>query len=145
MRIAGHVRAASDEPAPLLSAEPTAALSGAQPSDDDVVICCAVRTGVTRAKKGPLKDTPCEDMLVPLLKAIVERTKIDPKKIGDAQIGNVLQPTAGGATSRMSMFLASLPYDIPCAGVNRQCASSLQAVRRAAHVRFPMHRVALCR
>eukprot|EP00429_Kryptoperidinium_foliaceum_P087699 CAMPEP_0176198846 /NCGR_PEP_ID=MMETSP0121_2-20121125/8259_1 /TAXON_ID=160619 /ORGANISM="Kryptoperidinium foliaceum, Strain CCMP 1326" /LENGTH=423 /DNA_ID=CAMNT_0017537701 /DNA_START=79 /DNA_END=1347 /DNA_ORIENTATION=+ len=132
VRIAGHVRAASDEPAPLLSAEPTAALSGAQPSDDDVVICCAVRTGVTRAKKGPLKDTPCEDMLVPLLKAIVERTKIDPKKIGDAQIGNVLQPTAGGATSRMSMFLASLPYDIPCAGVNRQCASSLQAAANIA-------------
>lgn len=52
----GDTRLAADEPSHVLTAEPTAAMSGAEPADDDVVVCCAVRTGVTRAKKGPLKD-----------------------------------------------------------------------------------------
>lgn len=32
-------------------------------SPDDVVICAAVRTPLTRAKKGEMKDTPAEIML----------------------------------------------------------------------------------
>jgi len=107
-------------------------MSGSSKSNDDVVICCAVRTAIGKAAKGSLKDTPCEDMLAPLFKAVLERTKVNPKKIGDCQIGNVLQPTAGAATSRMAMFLGDLPYDVPCAAVNRQCSSGLQAVANIA-------------
>merc|ERR1719254_84589 len=107
-------------------------MSGAAKADDDVVICCAVRTPIGKAGKGSLKDTPCEDMLAPLFKAVVEKTKIDPKKVGDVQIGNVLQPTAGAATSRMAMFLGGMPYEAPCAAVNRQCSSGLQAVANIA-------------
>jgi len=107
-------------------------MSGSAKSDDDVVICCAVRTAIGKAGKGGFKDTPCEDLLAPLFKAVVEQTKVNPKKIGDCQVGNVLQPTAGAATSRMAMFLGNLPYDIPCAAVNRQCSSGLQAVANIA-------------
>merc|ERR1740121_1306770 len=142
-RVARHVHASADDlktPTPQgatlpprLAAQPTAAvMSGASPGDDDVVICCAVRTAIGKAGKGGFKDTPPEDMLAPLFKAVVERTKVDPKKIGDCQIGNVLQPTAGAATSRMAMFLGDLPYEIPVAAVNRQCSSGLQAVANIA-------------
>jgi len=132
VRIARHVEAAAAPATPLLAATPTASMSGAAPADDDVVICCAVRTAIGKAGKGGFKDTPCEDMLAPLFKAVVERTKVDPKKIGDCQIGNVLQPTAGAATSRMAMFLGDLPYEIPACAVNRQCSSGLQAVANIA-------------
>mmetsp|Transcript_3662 Transcript_3662/g.5119 ORF Transcript_3662/g.5119 Transcript_3662/m.5119 type:complete len:354 (+) Transcript_3662:323-1384(+) len=58
----------------------------------------------------------------------MNRLKIDPKVIGDCQIGNALQPGAGGLTSRMAQFLGGLPYDVPLVTVNRQCSSGLQAV-----------------
>jgi len=48
---------------------------------DDVVICATVRTPVTRAKKGGLKDTSNEVMLSFVLKGVVERAKLDPKLV----------------------------------------------------------------
>merc|ERR1719235_1383852 len=71
-------------------------------------------------------------MLAPLFQAITERTKVDPKQIGDIQIGNVSQPGAGATTSRISQFLGGLPFEIPLSTVNRQCSSGLQAVANIA-------------
>lgn len=106
-------------------------MSSKEKSDDDVVICCAVRTPIAKAGKG-FKDTPCEDMLAPLFKAIVERTKVNPALIGDIQIGNVLQPGAGAATSRMAQFLGGFSFEAPLSAVNRQCSSGLQATANIA-------------
>lgn len=130
-RIAGHVQVAVAASASL-APQPTAALSAAEKSEDDVVICCAVRTAVGKAGKGGFKDTPCEDMLAPLFQEVVKRTKIDPKKIGDCQIGNVLQPGAGAMTARVGQFLGGMPIDTPVLTINRQCSSGLQAVASVA-------------
>jgi len=54
------------------------------------VICAAVRTPLTKAKKGGLKDTTCDALLVPVFKGVLERTKIDPKKVEDICVGNNL-------------------------------------------------------
>ena len=95
---------------------------------NDVVLCCAVRTPLTKSKRGPLKDTPPELLLTPLFQAIVERTKIDPKNIQDVMIGNVLQSGAGVYTSRISQYLAGWPDQITTVAVNRLCSSGLEAV-----------------
>lgn len=121
-----------NEAAKLMPAATSAEMSSSAKSDDDVVICSAVRTAIAKAKRGGFKDTPCEDMLAPLFQAVVERTKIDPKIIGDIQIGNVSQPGAGATTSRISQFLGGMPYEIPLSTVNRQCSSGLQAVANIA-------------
>merc|ERR1719321_767629 len=71
-------------------------------------------------------------MLAPLFKSIVEKTKIDPKKIGDIQIGNVLQPGGGAMQSRIGQFLGDIPWDVPLSAINRQCSSGLQAVANIA-------------
>lgn len=76
---------------------------------DDVVICSAVRTPVTKAKKGLFRDTAPEIMLAAVLKEAALRAKIDPKHIEDIAIGNNLQPSAGEIPSRMAMFLAGFP------------------------------------
>ena len=94
-------------------------------SDDDVVIVAFARTAMTKAKRGTQKDTPPESMLVPVLKAVVQKSGIDPKLIEDICLGNVLQPGAGAHTSRMSMFLAGLPDTTSLQSVNRQCSSGL--------------------
>jgi acetyl-CoA acyltransferase 1 len=126
-----HITPANE--ALTISPSPTSAvMSSTAKADDDVVICCAVRTAIAKAKRGGFKDTPCEDMLAPLFSAVCERTKIDPKIIGDIQIGNVSQPGAGATTSRISQFLGGLPYEIPLSTVNRQCSSGLQAVANIA-------------
>jgi acetyl-CoA acyltransferase 1 len=107
-------------------------MSAATKSDDDVVICCAVRTAIAKAGKGGFKDTPPEDMLAALFKAVVSKTGVDPKSIGDAQIGNVLQGGAGAMQARLGQFIGGLPYDVPVSAVNRQCSSGLQAVANIA-------------
>ena len=97
-------------------------------SPNDVVLCAAVRTPLTNSKKGPLKDTPPEMLLLPCFKALIERTKIDPKYIQDVMIGNVLQSGAGVYSSRMSQYLAGWPDQICTVAVNRLCSSGLEAV-----------------
>lgn len=127
-RISGHVVAAGS-----IAAVPTAAfMSEAQKNDDDVVICCAVRTAVTKAKRGAFAQTAPEDLLAPLYKAVVAKTGINAKDIGDIQIGNASQPGAGAVSSRMSQFLGDVPFEVPLSVVNRQCSSGLQAVANIA-------------
>merc|ERR550532_568956 len=131
--IAMHVLAAgANNGAALTQSATSSTMSGSVKSDDDVVICSALRTPIAKANRGGFKDTPCEEMLAPLFKATLERTKIDPKAIGDIQIGNVSQPGAGAVTSRMAQFLGDLPYDVPLSTINRQCSSGLQAVANIA-------------
>jgi len=111
---------------------PTFAMAGPNAADDDVVICCAVRTAIAKGKKGGFKDTSTEDMLAPLFKEVTSRTKVDPMAIGDVQIGNVGLPGAGALTGRMAQLLGGVPHDVPFSVVNRQCSSGLQAVANIA-------------
>ena len=74
--------------------------------DDDVVIVSAYRTAITRARKGGFRETQPDAMLAAVLKATVEKTKVDPNKIGDIIVGNVLQGGAGAMTSRMAQLVA---------------------------------------
>jgi len=134
-RITQHVLTSATS-APITGTPTNSNMSSALKSDADVVICCAVRTPIGKANRGGLKDTPCEDMLGQLFAAVVDKTKVDAKTIGDIQIGNVLQPGGGAMTSRMGQFFGGLPFDIPLAAVNRQCSSGLQAVANiAANIR----------
>jgi len=94
---------------------------------DDVVIVSALRTPLTKANKGLLKDTPPEIMMAHILKAVVKDSKIDPALIEDMQIGNVNQPAAGAVTARVAQMLADLPNSVPVAAINRQCSSGLEA------------------
>jgi acetyl-CoA acyltransferase 1 len=107
--------------------------SVAAKSDDDVVIVAYCRTAMTKAKRGPQKDTPPEAMLTPVLKAVIQQAGVDPKLIEDVCIGNVVAPGAGAHTSRMAMFMAGIPETASLSAVNRQCSSGLQAVMNIAN------------
>lgn len=96
---------------------------------DDVVIVAAYRTALCKSKRGGFKDTYPEDLLAPVLKAVVEKTKLDPKEVGDIVVGTVLAPGAQRANEcRMAAFYAGFPETVPIRTVNRQCSSGLQAV-----------------
>jgi acetyl-CoA acyltransferase 1 len=96
---------------------------------DDVVIVAAYRTALCKSKRGGFKDTYPDDLLAPVLKAVVEKAKLDPKEVGDIVVGTVLAPGSQRASEcRMASFYAGFPETVPVRTVNRQCSSGLQAV-----------------
>ncbi|XP_050239114.1 3-ketoacyl-CoA thiolase 2, peroxisomal [Quercus robur] len=96
---------------------------------DDVVIVAAYRTPICKAKRGGFKDTYADDLLAPVLKAVIEKTNVNPSEVGDIVVGTVLGPGSQRATEcRMAAFYAGFPETVPIRTVNRQCSSGLQAV-----------------
>ncbi|KAH8945812.1 hypothetical protein BDL97_12G060800 [Sphagnum fallax] len=96
---------------------------------DDVVIVAAYRTAICRAKRGGFKDTFPDDLLAPVLKAVIETTGVKAQEVGDIVVGSVLAPGAQRANEcRMAAFFAGFPETVPVRTVNRQCSSGLQAV-----------------
>merc|ERR1719473_1829458 len=99
-------------------------------SDDDIVVVSAIRTAITRARKGGFRDTQPDALLAAVLGETVKRHPS--AKIGDIVVGNVLQGGAGALTSRMAQLCAGISEDIPLQAINRQCSSGLQAVATVA-------------
>ncbi|OMO99890.1 Thiolase [Corchorus capsularis] len=96
---------------------------------DDIVIVAACRTAICKAKRGGFKDTLADDLLAPVLKALIDRTKLNPSEVGDIVVGTVLAPgSQRGMECRMAAFYAGFPDTVPIRTVNRQCSSGLQAV-----------------
>lgn len=96
---------------------------------DDVVIVAAYRTPLCKSKRGGLKDTYPDDILAPVLKAVIEKTNLNPAEVGDIVVGSVLGGGSQRASEcRMAAFYAGFPETVPVRTVNRQCSSGLQAV-----------------
>ncbi|KAL3620531.1 3-ketoacyl-CoA thiolase 1, peroxisomal [Castilleja foliolosa] len=97
--------------------------------DDDIVIVAAYRTAICKAKRGGFKDTLPDDLLASVLKAVIEKTNLNPAEVGDIVVGTVLAPGSLRAMEcRMAAFYAGFPDTVPIRTVNRQCSSGLQAV-----------------
>ncbi|KAK9458971.1 Thiolase, N-terminal domain-containing protein [Lipomyces oligophaga] len=94
---------------------------------DDVVICGAYRTALTKGGRGGFKDTAGADLLVGVLKGLIEKTGVDPKFVEDVCVGNVLAPGSGATEHRAACLAAGLPYTTAFLAINRQCSSGLMA------------------
>ncbi|OMO88308.1 Thiolase [Corchorus olitorius] len=96
---------------------------------DDVVVVAAYRTALCKSKRGGFKDTYPDDLLAPVLRALIEKTNLNPSEVGDIVVGTVLAPGSQRASEcRMAAFYAGFPETVPVRTVNRQCSSGLQAV-----------------
>lgn len=87
----------------------------------------AVRTPFGRFG-GAFAETRPDDLAAATLRAVVERTGLDPALVDEVVLGN-----ANGAgeenrnVARMAALLAGLPVSVPGTTVNRLCGSSLDA------------------
>ncbi|PWY77189.1 3-oxoacyl CoA thiolase [Aspergillus sclerotioniger CBS 115572] len=100
-----------------------------QTSPSDIVILSALRTPVTRAKKGGFKDAYPEELLASVLRATLEANpNLDPALIDDVAIGSVLQELGGAKAGRMAQIHAGFPHSVPFHTINRQCSSGLAAI-----------------
>ncbi|HEY8372253.1 MAG TPA: thiolase family protein [Pseudonocardiaceae bacterium] len=98
----------------------------------DAVICAAVRTPVGR-RKGGLKDVHAVDLGAVVLRALVERTGIDPAVVDDVHWGCVSQVGEQAfCVGRQTVLAAGWPESVPGVTVDRQCGSSQQALHQAA-------------
>lgn len=99
----------------------------------EVAIISARRTAVGKAKKGSFKDTRPDDMLSPVLKAVVEESKVDPSSIGDVVIGTATPEAEQGMNiARIAALMAGVPDTVPAMTINRFCSSGLQSLAQGA-------------
>merc|ERR1719491_133268 len=71
-------------------------------------------------------------MLAPLFKAVVDRTGVDVRHVGECCVGTVLGGSVVGISARMAQLQGGLPVEVPTSTVNQQCSSGLQAVAAVA-------------
>jgi len=99
---------------------------------NEAYIVGAVRTP-TGKKKGTLAGIHAADLGAHALKALIERTGVDPGAVEDVIFGCVDQiGTQSGDIARTCWLAAGLPDEVPGTTVDRQCGSSQQAVHFAA-------------
>jgi len=98
----------------------------------EAYICAALRTPVGK-HGGALASVRADDLAAIPIKAVVERTGIDPLAIDDVILGCSNQAGEDSRNvARMALLLAGLPVDVPGQTVNRLCGSGLQAAASAA-------------
>jgi 3-oxoadipyl-CoA thiolase len=103
----------------------------AESEQREALIIDAVRTPVGRYG-GALKDVRPDDLAAHVIKTLVERTGIDPRRIEDVILGCANQAGEDNRNvARMAALLAGLPVEVAGCTVNRLCGSGLQAVNDA--------------
>ena len=99
----------------------------------DALIVGALRTPVGRYG-GALARVRPDDLAAGVIRALVERSSIDPATIDDVILGCTNQAGEDARNvGRMAALLAGLPVEVPGQTVNRLCGSGLQAVVAAFH------------
>jgi 3-oxoadipyl-CoA thiolase len=99
---------------------------------NEAYIAVALRTPVGK-HGGALSGVRPDDLAAIPIKAVVERSGIDPASIDDVILGCANQAGEDNRNvARMALLLAGLPVEVPGQTVNRLCGSGLQAVASAA-------------
>ncbi|HXT19830.1 MAG TPA: acetyl-CoA C-acyltransferase, partial [Thermoanaerobaculia bacterium] len=99
----------------------------------NVVIAGYARSPFTPARKGELAKVRPDDIAAQVVRALVERTGIDPADVEDLIVGCAFpEGEQGFNVARLIAFLAGLPNSVGGATVNRFCGSSMQAIHIAA-------------
>jgi 3-oxoadipyl-CoA thiolase len=99
----------------------------------DAWIVEAVRTPVGRYG-GALSSVRPDDLAAAAIRAVVDRSGIDPALIEDVILGCANQAGEDNRNvARMALLLAELPVEVGGLTVNRLCGSGLQAINSAAH------------
>jgi acetyl-CoA C-acetyltransferase len=100
----------------------------------DAVIVSTARTGLAKSWRGALNMTHGATLGAHVVKAAVERAKLDPAEVEDVLMGCALpEGTTGGNIARQIAIRAGLPVTTAGTTINRFCSSGLQAIAMAAH------------
>ena len=94
-------------------------------------IVSPIRTAVGKYL-GALSDIPAGELGAVVLKALVERTGIDPAQVDDVIFAQGYGSGEAPCIARWSALAADFPIEVPGYQLDRRCGSGLQAVVDAA-------------
>jgi acetyl-CoA C-acetyltransferase len=100
---------------------------------NDAVIVSTARTGLAKSWRGALNMTHGATLGAHVVRAAVERARVDPAEVEDVILGCALpEGTTGGNVARQAALRAGLPVTTAGTTVNRFCSSGLQTIAIAA-------------
>jgi acetyl-CoA C-acetyltransferase len=109
----------------------------------EIVICNPVRTAIG-TYGGTLKGTPATELGATAIRAVLERSKLDPATLGAVVMGNVIQAGNKMNPARQASIGGGVPVEVPAMTINRVCGSGAQAVISAAQdIQLGLARVSL--
>ena len=94
---------------------------------DDVVIVSAARTPVG-SFNGAFATMPAHDLGAIAIKAALERAGIEPGRVSEVIMGQILTAAQGQNPARQASIAAGIPVESPAWVVNQLCGSGLRAV-----------------
>lgn len=99
----------------------------------EIVIAAYARSPFHFATKGELTRVRPDELAAQVVKALVERSKVDPNGVEDLAVGCAFPEGEQGLNvARLISFLAGLPLSVGAVTINRFCGSSMQSVHQAA-------------
>jgi acetyl-CoA C-acetyltransferase len=94
-------------------------------------IVCPVRTPVGTFG-GSLRPVPVEELAAITVRAVLERSRIDPMRIDDVVFAQSYASSETPCVGRWAALQAGLPVEVPGMQLDRRCGGGLQAVVTAA-------------
>lgn len=95
------------------------------------VIVAAARTAIGNFN-GSLASTSAASLGSTCIKALLQRSGVEPDQISEVVLGQVLQAGCGQNPARQSSLLAGIPEEVPSLTINKVCGSGLKSVMLAA-------------
>ncbi|MBS7321049.1 MAG: acetyl-CoA C-acyltransferase [Myroides sp.] len=96
-----------------------------------VVIVSAARTPIG-SFMGALSTVPAPKLGAVAIKGALDKINLDPNKVDEVIMGNVVQAGNGQAPARQAAIFAGLSTNVACTTVNKVCASGMKAIMQAA-------------
>jgi len=97
---------------------------------ENVVIVAALRTAVG-GFGGSLASLPATALGTAVVKALLEKTGLEPGQVDEVILGQVLAAGVGQNPARQTTLNAGLPHRVPAMTINKVCGSGLKAVHLA--------------
>jgi len=97
----------------------------------EAVIVRAARTATGRFG-GSLAGIPAAELGAAVIRALLERSGIQPEQVDEVILGQVLTAGDGQNPARQAALKGGLPHSVPAMTINKVCGSGLKAVHLAA-------------
>ena len=101
-----------------------------RPAPPPVVVTHALRTPIGRFC-GSFAELSAADLGVAVVRALLERSALDPSAVGELIFGNARQAGGGPNVARQVSVRAGIPVEVPAWTVNMACGSGLKALALA--------------
>ena len=96
----------------------------------DVVIVSMARTPIG-SFMGSLASISAPKLGAIAIKGALEKINLDPNKVDEVLMGNVISAGLGQAPARQAAMFANIPDTVPCTTINKVCSSGMKAVMQA--------------